>query len=81
MIGRSGCLLVLVLFLSSLSSTGQDVRRARIAPQLPVDPPSAHLPVRIVLPPRVPITPPGVFGLPAFSRAAGTIFSGTVNQD
>ena len=80
MIGRSGCLLVLVFFLSSLSSTGQDVRRARIAPQLPVDPPSAHLPVRIVLPPRVPITPPGVFGFPAFSRAAGMIFSGTVTK-
>jgi hypothetical protein len=78
MIGRSGCLLVLVMFLSSLSLLGQNARLARIAPRLPVDPPSARLPVRTVLPPRVPITLPGVFGFPAFSRAAGMIFSGTV---
>ena len=43
MIGRS-CLLVLVLFLSSLSLPGQDALLARIAPRLPVDPPSTRLP-------------------------------------
>jgi hypothetical protein len=80
MTGRSGCLLLSVLFLSSLSSLGQDARLARLAPRLPVDPPSARLPVRIVLPRRAPITPPGVIGFPALSRAAGMIFSGTVTE-
>ena len=80
MAGRSGCLLVLILFLASVSLLGQDARMARIVPRLPVDPPSAHLPARIALPPRVPIASPGVLGFPAFTRAAGMIFSGTVKK-
>jgi hypothetical protein len=81
MIGRSGCLLLSVFLLCGEFLTfGQDARLPSIAPRFPVDPPSARLPVRIVLPPRAPITPPGVFGFPAFSRAAGMIFSGTVTK-
>jgi hypothetical protein len=81
MIGRSGCLLLSVFLLCGEFLTfGQDARLARIAPRLPIDPPSARLPVRIVLPPRVPVTRPRLFGFPAFSRAAGMIFSGTVTK-
>ena len=80
MAGRSSCLLVLILFLASVSPLGQDARLARIVPRLPLDPPSARLPVRIVRLPRVPIASPGVLGFPAFTRAAGMIFSGTVKK-
>lgn len=82
MIGRLGCLLfsVFVLFCVSALMFGQDARLGHIAPRLlPIDPPSPRLPVRIVLPPRVPAGPPAI-GFPQFARAAGMIFSGTVTK-
>jgi hypothetical protein len=79
--GRCACLLFSVFFLPGAAQIfGQDARLARIAPQVPVDPPSARFPVRIVRPPRLPVAPPVVIGFPQFARAAGMIFSGTVTK-
>ena len=81
MTGRSGCLLLFLLLGCSPSLiVGQDAPLARTAPRIPIDPPSARLPVRIILPPRVPTTSPVVLGFPPFARAAGLIFSGTVTK-
>jgi hypothetical protein len=83
MIGRRACLLFSALLLSIPGATfllAQDARLARIAPPLPVDPPAARFPIRIVRPPRLPVGPVGVIGFPQFARAAGMIFSGTVTK-
>lgn len=60
MLGRSAGLLALVSFLlaPSLILT-QDVSLARILPRFPVGPPSTHLPVRIVHPPRAALASTG----------------------
>lgn len=81
MFGRSGCLLTAAFVLITTAFIlAQDEPRARIAPRFPAEPSSVRLPGRIFLPPRAPISPPGVLGFPQFVRAAGMIFSGTVTN-
>lgn len=84
MLGRSSwCLLVAgFALLVPVVTAGQDDPLARRAAEVLFQgPPSAQISRGPTIhPPRMPITPPGVFGFPQFVRAAGMIFSGTVTK-
>ena len=96
MVGRSGWCLLVAWFVISVSAfiAGQAGASVRVAPRILTEPASGRIyPGRIIRPSRAPLPPlprptlfprpiplPGVFGFPAFARAAGMIFSGTVIQ-
>ncbi|HWJ47878.1 MAG TPA: hypothetical protein VNS62_09505 [Candidatus Udaeobacter sp.] len=90
MVGRSGWCLLVAGFVISVSAfiAGQAGASARVAPRVLTEPASGQIhPGRIVRPTRPPLPSlprpillPGVFGFPAFVRAAGMIFSGTVTR-
>jgi hypothetical protein len=80
MFGRSctGLLVISVLLLAPLLLRGQS-GRVQLAPDIEIPLPGdvEQSPVSD-LRHRLPITPPGTIGFPVVTRAAGTIFSGTV---
>jgi len=82
MLGRNRRLLAsVIVFLLPPVMCGQDVPLATTAPAFrAAQPPSAHLPSRIVGLPPPPITMPGLSGFPPLARAAGMIFAGTVKK-
>jgi len=80
--GRSctGLLAIFVLMLAHASLRGQSAR-VDAAPEFSVHLPGVGQPSAPTLPPSLPTSPPrpsGPIGFPMLSRAAGTIFSGTV---
>ncbi len=78
MIGRWAWFLLVLSFLanSALAQSVAPREPLRLVPEKEVGAPRLGQPVRHF--PRFPVTGTGTRGLPAFSRAAGMIFSGTV---